>query len=85
MTKYTIAANIALAELDTFEGRMPVAQQRAVFGANLFGKKTITIRNENQGSVEVRYSAAYGTDQVLTVVSFEEVARAVANGQRVSL
>lgn len=85
MSKYIIAANIALAELDTFDGRMPAAQQRAVFGANVFGKKSITIRNEDQGSIEVRYSAAYGTDQVLTVVSFEQVAIAAATERPLSL
>lgn len=80
MTKYDIAANIEIANLSNFDGKLPAAQQREIFGANIFGKKTITIRNEGQGAVEVRYSAAYGTDQVLTVISFDEIARAlVAN------
>lgn len=85
MSKYEIAANIALAGLDSFDGRMSAAQQRAIFGANVFGKKSITINNVNQGEIEVRYSAAYGTDQVLTRVSFEQVAQAVAASRPLSL
>lgn len=85
MSKYEIAANIALANLDNFDGKMSAAQQRAIFGANLFGKKSITIRNEGQGKVEVRYSAAYGTDQVWTFVTFEQIAQAIANSRPLSL
>lgn len=84
MTKYEIAANIEIADLSNFDGKMPAATQREIFGANIFGKKSITIRNESQGAVEVRYSAAYGTDQVLTVISFEEIARALAANRPLS-
>jgi len=85
MSKYEIAANIEIANLSNFDGKLPAAQQRAIFGANVFGKKSITIRNQGQGAVEVRYSAAYGTDQVLTIVSFDEIATAVANNRPVNL
>lgn len=85
MTKYDIAANIEIANLSTFDGKMPAAQQRAIFGADIFGKKSITIRNENQGAIEVRYSAAYGTDQVLTVISFDQIAGALSANRPLSL
>lgn len=84
MTKYDIAANIEIANLSNFDGKMPAAQQREVFGANIFGKKSITIRNENQGAIEVRYSAAYGTDQVLTVISFEQIAATLVTNRPLS-
>ena len=73
MNKYEIAANLELNNLSNFEGKMSAAQQRAVFGANVFGKKTVKIDNTNQGNVEVWYSAAFGTDTSHTVKSFDEI------------
>lgn len=84
MSKYEIAANIEIANLSSFDGKMSAATQREIFGANVFGKKSITIRNENQGAVEVRYSAAYGTDQVLVIISFEQIANAIADNRPLS-
>jgi hypothetical protein len=85
MDKYQIATNITLLELDSFEGKMSAKMQIAAFGANLFGRKSITIKNEGQGKIEVRYSAAYGTDQVFTIVTFEQIANAVNNNRLLGL
>jgi hypothetical protein len=79
MTKYTIAANIAIAGLDTFEGKMSAAQQRAIFGGYWFGKKTIKIKNVGQGSVEATWAVLM--DQMWTEKSFEQIAQAAAENR----
>jgi hypothetical protein len=79
MTKYEIAANIEIANLSSFEGKMSAAQQRAIFGGAWFGRKTIKIDNTNQGSVEVTWLVLM--DQMWTCKSFAEIAQA-ANENR---
>jgi hypothetical protein len=75
--KYQIAANVALAGLDGFEGRLPAKRQREVFGANLFGKKTIKIDASSQGKVAGWFSVCFGTDHAAFEFSFEQIAQAV--------
>jgi hypothetical protein len=52
LTKYDIAANVTLLQLEGFEGRMTAALQRKVFGRAVVGKKIVHIDTSNQG----RYS-----------------------------
>ena len=75
VSKYDIAANVAVAGLDGFSGRLPAAKQREVFGRNVFGKKTITIDASGQGRVHGVYSVCFGTDIAFFDTSFEEIAR----------
>lgn len=80
--KYQIAANVTLAGLDGFKGRLSAKRQREVFGAALFGKKLLRIDARNQGTVEASFSVCFGTDRNSSKRSFEEIAKAANNGQR---
>jgi hypothetical protein len=79
--KYEIAARAHLAGLDGRWLRLPAAQQRAIFGANLFGKKKILIDTDNQGVVHYAFSVCFGTDWATGEYSFEEIARQVNEGR----
>lgn len=79
MTKYEIAANVMLENVDGFEGRMTAGMQRKVFGRAIFGKKTIKINADGQGEVTGRYSTAFGTDSVFFAFSFERIANLANN------
>ena len=81
MIKYQIAANVALAGLEGFIGKMPAELQRSIFGRALFGKKTIKIDANNQGLIKARWSVAYGQDAQIAEFSFEQVARYANNPQ----
>lgn len=70
--KYELAARIAIAGLDGFNGRMTAKQQRELFGAAPFGKKVINIDATNQGVIWGFYSTAYGTDSVRFEWTLEE-------------
>ncbi len=72
--KYKIAARIEIAGLDGFKGTMKAAQQKAIFGAYLFGRKTISIDASGQGRVHGTYSCAYGTDSAFFDISFQQIA-----------
>lgn len=72
--KYQIAANIELAELDGYKGKMSAKMQRELFGTYLFGRKTINIDARNQGRVWGTYSMAYGMDWGSFDISFERIA-----------
>jgi hypothetical protein len=74
MDKYDIAANVAVADLDGFTGRMSAAQQRSIFGSYLFGKKRLTIDASGQGRVYGWYSVCFGTDTGYFDVTFAEIA-----------
>lgn len=74
ISKYDIAANVALAELDGFEGVMSAAQQKKVFGRNIFGRKRIKIDASGQGKVTGNYSVAFGTDSAFFDKSFDDIA-----------
>lgn len=82
--KYQIAANVALAGLDGFNGRLTAKQQRAIFGANVFGKKVVKIDASNQGRVIGSFSVCFGTDRSHFEKSFEEIAKAVNGGHAVN-
>ena len=61
MNKYDLAAQLTLGGLDGYEGKLTAKQQRAVFGDVLFGKKTVRINCDNQGTVEVLHPCWEGT------------------------
>lgn len=61
--KYEIAANIAVAGLDSFSGRMSAKQQREIFGVAIFGKKSLTIDNTGQGRVYGVYACGYKNNE----------------------
>lgn len=84
MDKYQIAANAAFTGLDGFEGRLSAAKQRNIFGACLFGRKTIKIDASNQGRVTGGYSVCFGTDWSTFEFSFTEIAEAVNGGRKLS-
>ncbi len=79
-SKYEIAAAIALEGKDNYTGVMPAAEQRAIFGRAIFGRKSIKIDNRNQGTVKVRQSVAFGHDCNVVEFSFEQIAE-LANNQ----
>ena len=74
MNKYDIAANLAIEKKDYWAGRMSAKEQRAIFGAYIFGKKRLSINCDNQGTVEVRWKVAFGQDGHTVMVSFERAA-----------
>jgi hypothetical protein len=78
--KYEIAARAHLAGLDGRWLRLTAAQQRAIFGANVYGKKQIFIDTDNQGVVHYSYSACYGTDWATGEHSFDRIVRAANDG-----
>lgn len=80
-SKYDIASKLAVEGLDDFTGVMPAAIQKKVFGANLFGGKTLRIDTSNQGKVKVRFKVAFGQDVNVSEFSFEEIADAVNAGR----
>jgi hypothetical protein len=82
--KYQIAANVTLAGLDGFKGRLTAKQQREVFGANIFGKKVVKIDASNQGQVTGSFSVCYGTDRNIFEQTFEQIAKAVNGGYAVN-
>ena len=74
MTKYDIAANVALESLEGFEGRINASVQKRVFGRNIFGKKTVHIDATNQGRVFGTFKVCFGTDSVGFDFSFDQIA-----------
>lgn len=73
--KYTVAELLALHELDSNEAkRIPAAKQRELFGYVPFGKQLVQFNPLNQGTVEIRRSTAYGSDQAWTQLSYAELA-----------
>lgn len=80
--KYQIAANVVLAGLDGFHGRLTAKQQREIFGANVFGKKLINIDASGQGKVTGSFSVCFGTDRDFFEKSFEVIAKYVNDGYR---
>lgn len=79
--KYEIAANIGVAGLENFHGVMDAKTQRQIFGANIFGKKTIRIDATGQGKVTGSFKVAFGQDFNTFNFSFEEIAK-IANGEK---
>lgn len=83
--KYEIAAKAHLAGVDHGRWvRLTAAQQRDIFGAYLFGKKSLRISTDGQGSVEYVHSVCYGTDFSGGVYSLERIAEAVNGGHRLT-
>lgn len=74
MDKYEIASLITINGLDGFTGVLSAKIQREVFGGAWFGKKTITIDANNQGTVTGRYTAPITRDTVPFEFSFEQIA-----------
>ena len=75
MTKYDLTEALMMADLDGFHGKLTAQQQRAVFGAVVFGKKTITISCDGQGTVEVFHACWEGTHTSYSIetLSFERI------------
>jgi hypothetical protein len=73
MDKYDLAARITLADLDGFHGKLSAKQQREVFDAVLFGKKTVRISCDGQGTVEVLFPCWEGThtSYSIKILTFE--------------
>lgn len=71
--KFDLAAHLVLAGLEKFKGKMSAAEQRAAFGAYVFGKKNLTINCDGQGSVHVWASACFGLDSNSADVSFQDI------------
>lgn len=80
--KYEIAARVAVAGLDGFDGRMCAADQRRVFGGYVFGRKQFRIDASGQGRVSGSYSSCFGTDSAFFEWSFDRIA-GVVNGTQV--
>jgi hypothetical protein len=74
ISKYDIAANVALECLEGFEGTMNASVQKRIFGRNVFGKKTIHIDASNQGRVFGSFKVCFGTDFVEFDMSFDQIA-----------
>ena len=85
MNKYDVAANVALAGLDEWTGRLSGAQQRSLFGLYIFGRKTITIDCSGQGRVYGQYSCAYGQDGAFFDKSFERIAQYANNPETIQI
>ena len=75
MTKYDLAATLTLADLDGYHGKLTAKQQRDLFGQVLFGKKTVEISCEGQGSIAVLHPCWEGTHTSYTreTRSFEAI------------
>ena len=61
--------------------RMSAADQRAIFGAYLFGRKAVFIDARPPGKVIVRFTTSFGQDFERVEISFAEIAAAVAEGR----
>jgi len=57
----------------TWDGRMTADQQRALFGANLFGKKRIIISGQDEMITTV-HKVCFGTDYEANSYSWRKVA-----------
>ena len=80
ITKYDIAEHVMATGLEGFSGTMLAAQQRRIFGAYLFGRKTFAIDCDGQGRVHGTYSCAFGTDSAFFNKSFGQIAEAANDG-----
>lgn len=84
MDRYQIAANVELAKLDGFHGRLRAEKQREIFGANLFGRKEIKIDATNQGRVSGSYCVCFGTDRTTFEFSFDQISKAANSRGRLN-
>jgi hypothetical protein len=77
MTKYDLAAQLTMEGLDGYYGKLPAQRQRALFGKAVFGKKTIRINCDNQGTVEIYHPCWEGThtSYAIETLSFEALCR----------
>jgi hypothetical protein len=77
VNKYELAAALAVDGLDDSRWhRLSAAEQRALFGFPVFGKKEFRVNPANQGEVMLRKSVPPG-DSIFAVYSYAEVAAAV--------
>lgn len=70
--KYIITKNIKLYKVNKYVGCMSAEKQRKIFGAYLFGRKTIHINIKNQGTVSSTFSESNRFE-----ISFEKIANIV--------
>ncbi len=80
--KYEIAAAAALANIEGRWLKLTAGQQRSIFGAYLFGQKTVRVDCNGQGRVEVTYSVCFGTDWASAEFTMDQVAAAANEGRR---
>lgn len=81
---YDIAANVEVLGLNGFVGRLTAAQQKKIFGANIFGKKRIYINTTGRGFVLNLVSASgYNGETSLEVRTFDRIASIVRNDETI--
>lgn len=76
--KYSIAANLALAGLEDFEGYLSAKTQRAVFGRYIFGRKFIAI-HEHGNKITVSKKVCFGTDSIGGTFTLDQIAEFLKN------
>lgn len=85
MTKYEIAAQVTMAEIDGEYLTLSAAQQREIFGGYVFGRTLIHADTTGQGKVTIRKNAGHGNicrDVLFAEFTFEQVAQAVSEGRK---
>lgn len=77
MTKYDVASALAVEGLDDRKWhRLSAAEQRAVFGFPVFGKKEFRVDPSNQGEVRLQ-KHVIPNDIIFAIYSYAEVATAI--------
>ena len=73
---------IALADLEGKWVRLSAADQRAILGANVFGKQAFRVVGD--GTVEISRSTAFGMDSEIASYDLYAIKSAAAQGKRLS-
>lgn len=83
MTKYEIAANIAIAKLDdnTFR-KIPATQQREMFGSAVLGRKSFAADSTGQGTAWISFYTD-GSNCETVKLTYAELAEVVAGQRRI--
>lgn len=77
-----IAANAEVLGLNGFVGRLTAAQQKKIFGANIFGKKRIYISTEGRGFVLSMVSGSgFGGSKSVEARTFDRIAAIARNDE----
>jgi hypothetical protein len=82
ISKYEIAAKVAVEGIERRWLKMTAAEQKDVFGAYVFGKQSLWIDAEGQGELIVHRSCCFGTDGMTARFSFDDVAAAANAGRK---
>jgi hypothetical protein len=82
INKYDVAAIAATNDLEGDEyQKIPASKQRELFGANILGRKSVNFEGDNQGTVRIMESKAFGTDCQVTRMSYEQFADMINDSQ----